>query len=50
MTPSISLGGWDCLDYLSNPDLTLVPSICLENCPFQSDFSVLLSIGFCSRI
>ena len=38
------------LDGLSDPDLTLVPGICLENCPFHSGFPIVLSIGFCSRI
>jgi hypothetical protein len=48
MTASISLG--DPLDGLSDPDLTLVSGICLENCPFHPYFPVVLSIGFCSRI
>ena len=43
-------GLWDCLDHLSDPDLNLVPGICLENCPFHPDFPILLSISFCSRI
>jgi len=38
MTVSISLGLWDWLDGLSDPDLTLVHSIWLENCPFLPDF------------
>ena len=42
--------GWDCLDGLYDPDLTLVSGICLENCPFYLDFPVMLSIDFCSRI
>ena len=50
MTASISLGMMDCLDGLSDPDLTLVPGICLENCPFHPGFPVLLSIAFCSRV
>jgi hypothetical protein len=41
---------WNDFDGLSDPDLALVAVICLENCPFHPDFSVLLSIGFCSRI
>jgi hypothetical protein len=44
MTPSISL--WECLDALSDPDLNLVPGICLENCPFHTDFLILWSIDF----
>jgi hypothetical protein len=36
----------DCIDGLSDPELTLVPGICLENCPFHQGFPVLLSIGF----
>ena len=36
----------DCLDGLSDPDLTLAPDIHLEKCPFHPDFPVLLSIGF----
>ena len=47
MTASITLGLWDCLDGLSDPDLTLVPCICLENCLFHPDFPVLLNVGFC---
>jgi hypothetical protein len=31
-------------------DLTLEPWFCVENCKFHSDITVLLSIGFCSRI
>jgi hypothetical protein len=50
MIASISLGLWDYLDGYSDPDLTLVFGICLENCPFYPDISGLLSIGFCSRI
>jgi hypothetical protein len=38
----------DCLVRLSDPDLSLVPGICLESVPFHPDFPVLLSIGFCS--
>jgi hypothetical protein len=33
-----------------DPDLTLVPGICLEICPFCPGFPVLLSIAFCGRI
>ena len=44
------MGLWDCLDGLSDPDLTLVPGIFLENCPFHPDFPVVLNIGFCGRI
>jgi hypothetical protein len=40
----------DYLDGLSDPDLMLVPGICLENCPFHPDFLVLFSIGFCIRV
>jgi hypothetical protein len=50
VTSSTSLGLWDSLDGLSDPDLTLVFDLCLENCPFHPDFPVVLSIGFCSRI
>ena len=50
MTASIYLGLWDSLGSLSDPDLTLVPGICLENHLFHLDFPVLLSISFCSRI
>ena len=50
MTASISLGVMELFRFLSYPDLTLVPCICLENCPFQLDFPFLLSIGICSRI
>jgi len=50
MTASLSLGIMGLFRCLSDPDLTLVPDICLENCPFHSYFPVLLSIGFCSRI
>jgi hypothetical protein len=46
MTASISLGVIDCLDCLSDPNLTLVFGIYLENCPFHQDFPVLLNIGF----
>jgi hypothetical protein len=46
MTASISLGLWDYLDHLSDPDLTWVPGICLEICPFHLSFPPLLSIGF----
>jgi hypothetical protein len=42
--------GVNCLYHLSDPDLTLIPAICLENCPFHSYFPVLLSISFTSRI
>jgi hypothetical protein len=44
ITASISLGVIGCLDGLSDPELTLVIRICLENCPFHPDFSVVLSI------
>jgi len=33
---------WERLDGLSDPGLTLVPGICLENHPFHPDFPVLL--------
>jgi hypothetical protein len=49
MTASTFLGVWKGFDDLSDPDLTLVPGICLETCPFHTDFPVLLNIGFCSR-
>ena len=39
-------GLWDCLDHYSDPDLTLVPGICLEICPFLPGFPVLLSMAF----
>jgi hypothetical protein len=42
MAASISLGLWYCLDGLFDPDLTLVPGICLENGPFHPEFPVLL--------
>ena len=41
---------WDNLDGLSDSDLSLVPEISLENCPFHSDFPFLLTVGFCGRI
>ena len=50
MTVSISLGDKGLLDCLSDPDLTLLPGICLENCPFHPVCPVLLTTGFCSRI
>ena len=50
MTASISLGLWNYLDGLSNPDLNLVFCICLENCPFLPDVPIVMSVGFCSRI
>ena len=50
MTASISLGDIGCLGHLPDPDLTLVPGICLEICPFRPGFPVLLSIAFCRRI
>jgi hypothetical protein len=46
MTASISLGLWECLDGLSDPDLTLVPGICLENCPPHPDFPVFFFLKF----
>ena len=49
MIASISLGLWDYLDGYSDPDLTLVFGICVENCPFHPDFPVLLSLDFCSE-
>ena len=45
MTASIFLGVIGLFNF-SDPDLNLVPHICLENCPFHSEFPVLLSIGF----
>ena len=50
MTASISLGVIGFFDDLSGPDLTMVSGICLEIYSFPSDFPVLLSIGFCSKI
>jgi hypothetical protein len=50
MIASISLGVMGLFNGLPALDLTLVPGIFLENHPFLSDFLVLLSIGFCSRI
>jgi hypothetical protein len=50
MTVSISLGDKGLLDCLSDPDITLLPGICLENCPFHPVCPVLLTTGFCSRI
>jgi hypothetical protein len=50
MTASISLGVFDCLDCLSDPDLALIFGIWIEKCPFHQDFLVLLSMAFCSRI
>ena len=38
------------IEGLSDPNLTLVPGISLENHPFHPDLPVLLSIGFCSRM
>ncbi|CRH49004.1 Uncharacterised protein [Chlamydia abortus] len=49
MTASISLAVMGVLDCLSDPGFILVPSVCLENCPFHPIFSVLLSIVFCNR-
>ena len=42
MTASTSLGLWDYLDGLSDPDLTLVPGLCLEKFPFHPCFPVFL--------
>jgi hypothetical protein len=39
-----------CLDVLSDPELTLVFGMHLENCPLHPDITVLLSIGFYSCI
>jgi hypothetical protein len=39
-----------CLDDSSDPDLTLVPGICIENHPFHLCFLLLLNIVFYSRI
>jgi hypothetical protein len=50
MTAYISLGVMGLFYGLSDPDLNLLPGICLENCTFHPDISVLLIIGFCSRI
>jgi hypothetical protein len=49
-TPMISLDVWGLFRWFTDPDLTLVPGICLENYPFHPDFLVMLSIGFCSRL
>jgi hypothetical protein len=46
MTASTALGVMECLDHLYDADLTLVPGISLEICPFHPDFPVLLSISF----
>ena len=50
MTASISLRDIGLFRSLIDPDLTLVPGICLGSCPFHLGFLVLLSIAFCSRI
>ena len=50
MTVSIFYRLWECLDGLSDPDLTLVCVVCLENFLLHPDFPVFFSIGFCSRI
>jgi hypothetical protein len=46
MTVFISLGVMGILDGLSDPDLNLIPDICLENFLFHPDFPVLLSIDY----
>lgn len=46
MISSISLGLMKLFSLL-DLELTLVRDICLENHPFNLDFSVLLSMGFC---
>jgi hypothetical protein len=50
MISSISCVIWACLDSLPALDIILVYGICLESHPFHLDFSVLVSIGFYSRI
>jgi hypothetical protein len=50
MSTSISVGVMGSFHGFSNPDLTLVPGVCLENSPFHADSPVLLSIGFCTSI
>jgi hypothetical protein len=47
MTASISLGDVALFrSLISDPDLTLVPGICLEICPFHPGSPVLLNIAF----
>ena len=46
---------WDYLDGLSDPDLTLVFGMCLENCPFYPYFPVgsddfLNFLSFCCYV
>jgi hypothetical protein len=48
MTVSISLE--DMALFRSDPDLFLVPGICLENRPFYPGFPILFSVGFFRRI
>jgi hypothetical protein len=50
MIVCISLGYMGLFDHLSDAVLTLVPVIVLESFPYNPDFPVLLSIGFCSKI
>jgi len=50
MTAAISLGVMGLFKLFVFPDLTLVPGICLGNCPFAADFQGLMNIDFCSRI
>jgi hypothetical protein len=38
MPPSISLGVWEYLQGLSNPDFNLVPDRCLDNYPIHLAF------------
>ena len=42
MTASISLGVMEVIQNFSDPDLNLVPDICLDTCPF-----VFLIFHFC---
>ena len=49
MDITIPVGLWDCLDSLTDLDLTLGHGICLHIHPFHQDFPVLLSIGIYSR-
>ena len=50
MTSSISLGVMGLLYGLPGPGLSLGSCICLGIHPFPPDYTILWSIGFCSRI
>jgi hypothetical protein len=50
MSTSLSLGDIGLFRLKSDPDLTLLPGICLRNCPLHPGFPVLLSIAFYSRM